>query len=118
MYQQPIPVRTVPGEPIDELSLMERASDHTTNVAVTSTLVIAVCKHRTAVWIVNDSDTIIYLALGVAAVVNQGIRLNAGGGSFTMSKADLFKGDISAIHGGAGAKVLCAIQLESRYSSR
>lgn len=63
---------------------------------------------RNYVLLVNDSDTVVYIKIGVAAVVNEGIRLNANGGSYEM--ADEFRNiqydAIYAIHGGSGDKVL------------
>lgn len=58
--------------------------------------------------LVNDSDTTIYLKLGVAAAANQGIRLSANGGSYEMSKkaGNLYTGAINAIHAGSGSKAL------------
>ncbi|MCR4339416.1 MAG: hypothetical protein NUW01_05960 [Gemmatimonadaceae bacterium] len=35
---------------------------------------------------INDSDEALYIAVNEAAVLNQGIRLNANGGSYTMSE--------------------------------
>jgi hypothetical protein len=56
----------------------------------------------------NDSDTDIYIALGTAAVMNRGIKLNAGGGSYEIRSADgsLYKGDVYAICSVAGPKNL------------
>lgn len=78
------------------------------NVTVASGLVLAANADRRYALLINDSDTPIYLALGVAAAVNQGIRLNAAGGSYEMSAplGNLYTGAVYAIHGGAGNKVL------------
>jgi len=56
---------------------------------------------------VNDSNETIYLKLGADAVLNQGIRLNANGGSYEMSKklGNLYTGTINAICA-SGGKVL------------
>ena len=64
-------------------------------------------KNRIAL-LVNDSDTAIYLKLGADAVANQGIRLNANGGSYEMSRlhGNLYVGASNAIHGSTGNKVL------------
>lgn len=58
---------------------------------------------------VNDSDTTVYLALGGSAAVNTGIRLNANGGSYEMSKklGNLYTGVVNGISGVAGKVVLC-----------
>ena len=82
---------------------------HTT-ATVTITTGAALAANTSRIWalFVNDSDTTIYLKLGVVAVANQGIRINANGGSFEMSSqsGNLYTGAVNAIHGGAGNKVL------------
>lgn len=77
-------------------------------VAITSTAVVAANTQRQYLLLVNDSDTDIYLKLGEAAVVNQGIRLNANGGNFEMSSlvGNLYQGAINGIHAGAATKKL------------
>ena len=55
------------------------------DVQATSTKVLDIEDDRKYVLFVNDSDEEIYLKFGAAAVVNEGIRLNAGGGSFEMN---------------------------------
>ena len=98
------------------LDINERASDHTVSVLGTLTEVMEPDKQRTSAEFVNDSDTVIYLALGIDAVVNQGIRLNAAGGWFEISAINLWKGRITAIAAAGGGKVLCAVQVrQGRY---
>jgi len=73
------------------------------------TVVIAANADRRYLLIINDSDTDVYLNLGAAAVVNTGIRLNAGGGSYEIAGANgnLYRGAINANHGGGAVnKVL------------
>lgn len=78
------------------------------NVTTTSSTALAANANRKTALLVNDSDTVIYLKLGATAVANQGIRLNASGGSYEMSAAlgNLYLGAINAIHGSTGTKVL------------
>jgi len=120
MYRQPgrqvMPVVLKPDISLAEMDLLERAADHTRDVTVAAAQLMPANKHRTGVFIINDSDTTIYLALGVDAALNAGIRLNAEGGSFEINKANLFKGAISCIHGATGNKVLCAVEIETRYA--
>jgi len=72
---------------------------HTEATVGTSTgVVLAANADRSYVKIINDSDTIIYLKVGAAAVVNEGIRVEANGGVFDMS-ADLGNLDTRAING-------------------
>ncbi len=54
-------------------------------VGTSSGVVLAANAERSYVKIINDSDTVIYLKVGAAAVVNQGIRVEANGGIFDMS---------------------------------
>lgn len=72
-----------------------------TNTAVScgtsSTLAIATSTARTYVALVNDSTSVVYLALGVPAVGSNGIRLNASGGSYEMNVGGLFTGAIYCI---------------------
>lgn len=59
------------------------APDNAT-VGATTTVVLAENGARTYLLLVNDSDTVIYLGIGAAAVLNKGPRLNANGGAFEM----------------------------------
>ena len=83
-----------------------------THTAVTATVasgeVLAANKHREYVLLVNDGAVDVYIKIGAAAVVNEGIRLNANGGSYEMSRAfgNLFVGAINAIVGSSTAVVL------------
>ena len=63
----------------------------------------------------NDSDTDIYLKVGAAAVVNEGIRLNSGGGSWELSLefGNLSGSVVNCIHGGAGTKTLLVYQMDT-----
>jgi len=99
----------------EKLDLRERTGDHTHNVTIASTIALEANKRRTGATFVNDSDAVIYLRLGQDAALNTGIRLNSAGGSYEINKTNLYKGDVTAIHGGAGNKVLCIIELESDY---
>ena len=82
---------------------------HTTlNVTTNTQAALAANANRLYALLVNDSDTTIYIKIAAAAVANQGIRLNANGGSYEISKklGNLNTGAINAIHGGSGNKVL------------
>ena len=58
-----------------------------TSVSVGTGSTTALAANGDLVWILleNDSDEVIYIAFGTAAVLNQGIRLNAEGGSLELS---------------------------------
>lgn len=70
-----------------------------TSIAVqdTSTLVLAANPKRADAVFVNDSNQPIYLARGNVAVMNEGIRINASGGSYEITRENLFLGAINAI---------------------
>lgn len=63
---------------------------------------------RSNVLFINDSDTTIYLSIGVAARVNTGIRINSGGGSYSMSEEEgnLTDQNIFAISSSNNKKIL------------
>lgn len=64
-----------------------RTAAHTAvSIGATSTLALAANVNRNAAMLINDSDETIYIKIGSAAVLNQGIRLNSNGGSYEMSK--------------------------------
>ena len=80
------------------------------DVGVASTQILAYNGARKYAAIVNDSDTAIYLAIDAAAVVNQGIRINANGGSYEILQADLVTDAIYGIHGGVGNKRVTVVE--------
>jgi uncharacterized protein YjdB len=69
------------------------------SVNATSTQLLAANTNRLYACLVNDSDEVIYIKFGVVAVLNEGIRLNANGGTYEMSKelGNLYTGSINAI---------------------
>ena len=69
--------------------------------------VLAENQNRKYALIVNDSDAVVYLKVGVAAVLNQGIRLTAAGGALESSSqtGNLDKRAVNGITA-SGAKVL------------
>ena len=74
-------------------------------VPATSVQVLAANVDANYRLLVNDSAVVIYLDLGVAAVMNQGIRLEANGGKYEMSKwnGNLYTGAVFGIRtSGAG----------------
>lgn len=68
-------------------------------IAITTTEVLAANTNRKWALFVNDSDEVIYIKLGANAVLNEGIRINASGGSFEMSSniGNLYTGAINGI---------------------
>lgn len=64
--------------------------------------------NRKLATIVNDSANVIFLALGQVAVINEGIRLNPAGGSFSFGELSDFPyfGSVSVIAAAAGSNVV------------
>ncbi len=60
----------------------------TVSCASTSTEALAANQGRVSALFVNDSTSVIYLALNQTAVAGEGIRLNASGGSYYITDAD------------------------------
>lgn len=82
---------------------------HTTvTIGVASGVALAANANRTSALFINDSDTTIYLKVGAAAVLNEGIRLNTNGSSYEMSKnyGNLDTRAIYAISSAATKKLL------------
>ncbi|MFA4854188.1 MAG: hypothetical protein WC616_02425 [Candidatus Omnitrophota bacterium] len=96
--------QTTPGT-TNGVQIVGRTGAYTTpthtavTVGVATGAALALNANRLYALLVNDSDTAIYIKLGVAAALNQGIRINANGGSYEISKelGNLYTGAINAI---------------------
>lgn len=74
------------------------------SVGAASAEVAAANADRAEITVQNDHATqVVYLKLGATAVANQGIRLNAAGGSWT---SQAYTGAVNAIATGAATPVL------------
>jgi len=84
---------------------------HTERLINGDTVVLVADATRRYALFINDSDTVIYLNLGGASAVNQGIRLNANGGSYEMSAqcGNLYTGAVNANHGGGAVDKLLLV---------
>lgn len=60
-------------------------------------VILAANPNRLEVDITNDSDVVVYLARGGAAVIGSGHRLNARGGEYRIGTENMWLGEISAI---------------------
>lgn len=76
------------------------------NLTTTQEEVLGENPERRYALLVNDSDSDAYIALGIPAVANTGIRLNAGGGSYEINATNLYTGRIYAISTGATKKLM------------
>lgn len=78
------------------------------SVTTSSTAVLAANDNRVYALIINDGAVEIYLNLGGTAVANQGIRVNANGGSYEISQrnSNLFRGAINGIVASGSATAL------------
>lgn len=90
---------------MQSLNRFSHATNGAVTVGATSTAVLPADGGRQYAIIINDSDETIYLGLGAAAAMNQGIRLNTNGGAFEISGVNVFTGAINAICA-SGSKVL------------
>jgi len=66
-------------------------------VGKTSSTLLSSNENRRYAIIVNDSAHTIYLALGSTARVNEGIRLNSGGGGYEITALNLYRGEVTAV---------------------
>lgn len=82
------------------------------NATTTSGVALASNAKREYAEFINDSDSVLYLKLGAAAVAHEGIRLEARGGKWVTSVAqgNLYTGNIYVIHADTGNKVLLMTQ--------
>lgn len=72
-------------------------------VSTTSVLILAANANRKYAYISNQSGAVIYVKLGAAAVVGEGIRIN-NDGFFEITVDKLWTGDVFAIrNAGSGA---------------
>lgn len=100
-------LRVVDSAPfIVEVSHFDTPTHTEINVNVTSTQLLAENLNRKYVLIINNSDTEIFISLGVTAVANKGILLMSKGSAFEISSmaGNLYTGVINAIHNSTGTK--------------
>lgn len=79
------------------LPTVSSATNSKVAVGNTDTQVIVSNASRKFAVFVNDSNEVIYLSLSATAVINEGIRLNAGGGAYEINQTNLYTGEVSAI---------------------
>lgn len=80
------------------------------NVTTSSSTVLASNASRKAGYLVNESDTDIYVSFGsTATTAKQKIRANGGSLSFTVGGI-IFQGNVNAIHAGTGSKALYVVE--------
>ena len=72
------------------------------SVGSSNTVILVKNLNRKIAVFTNDSDQDIYMSLGVTAVMNKGIRLNAGGGLYEINASNMFRGTIYAICSSGG----------------
>lgn len=87
-----------------------RTNDYSKSVGSSSTRILEPNPNRHYACFINDSDEVIYLALGQSASGNIGIRLNASGGSYEINIINPYHGYIEAICA-SGGKNLCVIEV-------
>ena len=65
--------------------------------SATQQMILPANPGRTYALLINDGAADIYLGMGIPAVVNRGIRLNNGGGSFEINLTNPWQGEIYAV---------------------
>lgn len=73
------------------------------SVGVASAEAVAVNANRKGLVLCNNSDNVISIAFGAAAVLNSGITLQPQGGSWTMTRETFTTAQVRAIAGGAAS---------------
>ncbi|GAI27527.1 unnamed protein product [marine sediment metagenome] len=74
-----------------------KAVDLVKPLSTTQIMVLDKNPSRTYALFVNDGAELIYLALGIPAIVNRGIRLNANGGNYEINLTNPWHGSVHAI---------------------
>mgnify|MGYP001591394677 CR=1 FL=1 len=106
---QPIMIEDADGHLLMGRSTTMVEGSGTVSIGATTTVILAANNNRRFAHIMNDSNEVIYLGLGEAAVLNSGIRLNALGGSFTIDATNLFTGAVNGIST-SGSKVATFVE--------
>ncbi len=102
---------TQPSSYVADLDVLAKGVNRAVTVLDTNTRVLRPNAKRKWAIFVNDSDTVIYLALGETATINSGIRLNASGGAYEINALNLWRGPVSAISS-VTTKILCVVEVE------
>lgn len=90
---------------------LRKPNNFGTDVTTTSSVLLSANSLRKHVTIINSSDTNIWIGFGQAAVVGQGIFLEANGGAYEIDGHNLYVGEIQAIHAGVGSKKCVGLEL-------
>lgn len=91
-----------------EMLIAKRTPTHTAiTVGAATTVIAAANANRKYLLMVNDSNEDIYIKLGAPGVLNEGIRINLGGGNYEISirNGNSYLGAINGICA-SGAKIL------------
>lgn len=84
---------------------METTVNSQSTVGTSSVLVTTLSPTRRYAVFCNDSSNTIYLSIGAAATIGNGIRLNANGGTFEINLQNPIRGEIYAIASGASSNL-------------
>lgn len=105
--------RSVEVTPDDEFLLtgssVATSANGKVSIGSSSTSVLSANSNRKFAIFINDSNEIIYLNLSDTAVMNEGVRLNANGGSIELTKPFLYTGAVTAICA-SGSKNLTVVE--------
>jgi hypothetical protein len=76
------------------------------NLGTTQREILADNPARVYCLLLNDSTSVMYVSLGIPAVVNEGIRLNGSGGYFEINLTNPWLGRIYAVSSAADKKLM------------
>lgn len=97
---------------------MAKLIQHSVTIGTGSTFILPRMPHKPDyIRIVNDSDEAIYLKVGAAAVLNEGIRLSANGGEFVMKRGENMLGDYITGISTSGSKKVVVHAIGSDFAS-
>lgn len=80
------------------------------SVTNASTLILPANSRRFYATFVNQSNVPIWIRFVGPAVVDDGIFIAANGFSYEMTRENLWQGDVYAIHGSAGIKLMQIVE--------
>lgn len=98
--------------PMEDNVLDATPTNDKADVATTTTAIIAANTARGYACLVNLSDTRVDLGFGANAVANKGISLNANGGSYEITRQNMFRGAVNGIHAGTGTKIVAFMEAD------
>jgi len=89
---------------------LKKVNNFGVDVDTNSTQVLASNSLRKHVTLINSSDVVLWLGFGEAAVVGQGVYIEAGGGAYEIDGSNLFTGVVYAIAASGASKKCVGVE--------